>query len=66
MAVDVKLGTTFEASVPRELFQFSGVRVANRIVMTSDAQRFLLPIAAQSGDRPAITAVLNWAADIKK
>ena len=66
MAVDVKLGAIFEAGVPRELFQFSGTRVANRIVMTADAQRFLLPLAAQSGDRPAITAVLNWTADIKK
>jgi Tol biopolymer transport system component/tRNA A-37 threonylcarbamoyl transferase component Bud32 len=66
MAADVKLGTTFEAGVPHELFQFPGTRVSNRIVMTSDAQRFLLPLVAQSGDRPAITVVLNWAADVKK
>jgi serine/threonine protein kinase/Tol biopolymer transport system component len=66
MAVDVKLGATFEAGVPRELFQFSGNRVANRIVVTADAQRFLLPMAAQSGERPAITVVENWTADIKK
>jgi dipeptidyl aminopeptidase/acylaminoacyl peptidase len=66
MAVDVKLGATFEAGVPHELFQFSGNRVANRIVVSADAQRFLLPMAAQSGDRPAITVVENWTADVKR
>jgi Tol biopolymer transport system component len=65
MAADVTLGTTFEAGVPRELFQFAGTRIANRIIMTADAQRFLLPLAAVSGERPAITTVLNWAASIK-
>jgi hypothetical protein len=66
MAADVKLGATFEAGVPHELFQFAGTRIANRIIMTADAQRFLLPLAASSGERPAITTVLNWTASINK
>ena len=35
---------------------------ASRIVVSGDAQRFLLPMAAQSGDRTAITVVENWTA----
>jgi serine/threonine protein kinase len=66
MAVDVKLGQTFEAGVPHALFDLPGGIPGNRFVVTPDAQRFLLPLSPLSGERPAITAVLNWAAEIKK
>ena len=66
MAVDVTIGATFEAGVPRELFQVPGPIVGLLFAMTSDAQRFLIPLAPQTGDRPTLTAVLNWAADIQK
>jgi hypothetical protein len=65
MAADVKLGRTFEASVPRQLFQFSGTRVSNRIVMTPDAQRFLIPLTAEP-ERHFLMTILNWTGDIKK
>ena len=32
----------------------------------SDAQRILVPVSSAIGDRPTLTAVLNWTADIKK
>jgi serine/threonine protein kinase len=66
MAVDVKLGTTFEAGVPHVLFKIPGTIVAQRFVVASDAQRFLLPFAARAGGRQTLAAVLNWTADIKK
>jgi eukaryotic-like serine/threonine-protein kinase len=66
MAVDVKLGKTFEAGVPHVLFDIPGTISGGRFVVSSDAQRFLLPFVPQSNERPTITAVLNWTADIKK
>jgi eukaryotic-like serine/threonine-protein kinase len=66
MAVDVKLGATFEAGIPRPLFQVPGPIIADRYAMSPNAQRFLFPLAPQSGDRPTLTTVLNWASDIEK
>jgi len=65
MAVDVKLDANFDAGVPHQLFQIPGTIIGGRFTVSSDAQRFLFPLAAQSGDRPAITVVLNWPASIK-
>jgi Tol biopolymer transport system component len=67
MAVDVKLGATFEAGIPHELFQIPGGGfVGNRFASSADGQRFLIPLSPQSGDRPNLTTILNWTADIKK
>ncbi len=66
MAADVKLGTTFEVGVPRQLFQLPGRQAGERFAITADAQRFLVPLVPQSLDRPTLTTVLNWTADIKK
>lgn len=66
MAVDVKLGEIFEAGVPRPLFSIPGGIVGLRFAMTADAQRFLVPLAPQSGERPSIRTVLNWSAGLKK
>jgi dipeptidyl aminopeptidase/acylaminoacyl peptidase len=66
MAVDVKLGSTFEAGVPHELFQIPGTIAGTRFVVASDGQRFLLPLTAKGTERPRLTAVLNWISDIKK
>ncbi len=65
MAVDVKLGATFEAGIPRALFQVPGPIIGSRFAMSSDAQRFLFPLAPQTGDRATLTTVLNWTSDIK-
>jgi Tol biopolymer transport system component len=66
MAVDVKLDKTFEAGVPHALFDIPGAIAGGRFVVSSNAQRFLLPLQPQSVERPTITTVLNWTADIKK
>lgn len=66
MSADVKLGATFEAGVPRQLFQLPGRQAGERFAITADAQRFLVPLIPQGIDRPALTTVLNWTADIRK
>jgi eukaryotic-like serine/threonine-protein kinase len=66
MAVDVTLGTSFQAGVPHQLFQAPSSIIGNRFVVTADGKRFLLPLAARSTERPRLTAVLNWTADVRK
>ena len=63
MAVDVNVGASFAASVPRPLFQ--GAR-STQFAMSADSQRFLIPQAARTVDRAPLQAVLNWASDITK
>jgi Tol biopolymer transport system component len=67
MAVDVTLGSTFEAGIPRELFRLP-VANTQRFAVTADSRRFLfaLPPDSGGGDHPTITVVQNWTADIGK
>jgi Tol biopolymer transport system component len=65
MAVDVKLGTSFEAGVPRQLFEIPETMAGVRFAITADAQRFLIPLLSNT-NRSTLTTVLNWTADIKK
>ena len=65
MAVDVKLGTSFEPGVPRQLFEIPQTMAGVRFAISSDAQRFLIPLFSET-NRPTLTTVLNWTADIKK
>jgi hypothetical protein len=57
---------SFEAGVPHAFFDLPGAIPGGRFVVTADAQRFLLPLSPALDERPAITSVLNWAAEIKK
>lgn len=66
MAVDVKLGATFEAGIPHPLFEVPTAIVGGRLAMTADAQRFLVPLPSRSDESAALRVVLNWPADIKK
>jgi len=66
MTVDVKLGANIEAEIPRPLFQVPGPVIGSRFTMSADGQLFIFPLAPQSGDRPSLTTILNWTADIKK
>ena len=53
MAVDVKLGSTFEAGVPRVLFSIPSNHTGRRFVVTPDGQRFLFALpATQTAGRP--------------
>lgn len=66
MAVDVKLGTTFEAGIPHTLFEVPGAIAGGRLAMTNDGQRFLIPLPSKSDERATLRVVLNWPADIKR
>jgi serine/threonine protein kinase/Tol biopolymer transport system component len=69
MAAAVKTGASFEASVPRALFEFrsgNGLTVVAPYAVTADGQRFLLnTLVDESGGAP-IAVVVNWAAEVKK
>jgi len=70
MAVDVKLeGSTFEAGVPRALFQTRVVSYPNpRNVyeVSADGQRFLIITPLEEATSTPITVVANWNADLKR
>jgi hypothetical protein len=66
MAVDVSLGKTFAVGLPHKLFDIPGQIVAGRYAVTSDGQRFLLSLPAQTNDRASLVAVMNWTGDLKK
>ncbi len=61
MAVAVKIGATFEADVPRALFQTELDVTAQRqsYAVSADGQRFLLNTSLEAGSAPR-TVVLNW------
>lgn len=69
MSVDVKLGSQFEAGVPKPLF---GVRVLtltdfrNHYAVTADGQRFLINPTIEVADTTPITVVVNWTAGLKR
>ena len=69
MAVDVKLGATFEARVPKILF---GTRVLsltgfrNTYAVTADGQRFLINSTIEETDATPISVVVNWTAGLKR
>ena len=70
MAVTVSAGTTFQASVPRVLFQAPpSVRqmqfVSPNLVASPDGKRFLF-LAAGKQEASPLTVVLNWQAGLKK
>ena len=70
MAADVKLGaSTFEAGVPRALFQTRVVGYPNpRNVyeVSADGQRFLIIRPLEEATSTPITVVVNWTADLKR
>ena len=66
MSVDVSAGSSFEASVPRLLFQTPIIvnPVIDQYCVTGDGQRFLL--ATPVGEAEPITVMLNWAAGLER
>ena len=68
MAVDVKLGATFEAGVPKVLF---GTRVPtlrnfrNHYAVSADGQRFLINSTIEETSSTPISVVVNWTAEVK-
>ncbi|HJZ80236.1 MAG TPA: protein kinase [Pyrinomonadaceae bacterium] len=70
MAVDVKLeGSTFEAGVPKVLFQTHVISYPNpRNVYdaSADGQRFLIITTPEEVTTTPITVVANWTADLNR
>ena len=70
MAVPVNAGATFEAGVPKALFQtiFVGYPTggAQHYAVSADSQRFFLNVPVGEGAASPITVVLNWTAGIRK
>ena len=64
MAVDVRaVGATFEAGVPRALFEADldpRRNIRNRYVPSPDGQRFLIIAPAGQASPTPLTVVLNW------
>jgi hypothetical protein len=68
MAVDVRLGSSFEMGTPVALFQtqVSGFTSPNRYAASADGQRFLINSTVQDASPTPITVILNWAATLRK
>jgi len=68
MAVDVKTGATFEAGVPKPLFEtriFLMTNFRNHYVVGRDGQRFLINSRIEETSLP-VTVVLNWTSELKQ
>ena len=59
MAVEVKGGASFEAGIPKELFQARVVPVS-RYAVTGDGRRFLLVSPTEEVTAAPTTVVVNW------
>jgi eukaryotic-like serine/threonine-protein kinase len=66
MAVDVVLGQTASAGIPRKLFQRGASFGSLDYDVTADGQRFLLSRARDDVPDTPITVVLNWWVDLLK
>ena len=67
MAVEIKPSSSFEAGVPKMLFDFAGRNRGNPIfAATADGQRFLLVSQVDDTANLQYTVVVNWMADLKK
>jgi eukaryotic-like serine/threonine-protein kinase len=70
-AVDVKVaGTSFEAAVPKDLFDapvvFDGGNRRNRYVATADGQRFLFVTTTKTLDTKPFVVVENWQTALRR
>src|SRR5262245_580055 len=68
MAAQVKVGASFEASMPAPLFEFraGGNVITPYYDVTRDGQRFLLSTIVEKEPNAPLAVVVNWAAELKK
>jgi Tol biopolymer transport system component len=67
MAVEVKLGATFEAGLPKALFDLAAAKVRrDTYTVTADGQRFLFPRLLRENAVAPFAVVVNWTAEVKK
>jgi Tol biopolymer transport system component len=65
MAVTASAGSTFQASIPRVLFQIPQSGQVLKLVAAPDGKRFLF-LAPDKQEETPLTVVLNWQAGLKK
>jgi eukaryotic-like serine/threonine-protein kinase len=63
MVVPVSTSPTFQAGVPKFLFQEQSLRIVGGY--TADGKRFLFPISMVQAAQTPFTVVLNWQAELK-
>lgn len=61
VAVD-NAGEQLELGRPRAIFKMLRLQANLGIAMTSDAQRFLIPVSAADGAAPVLEVIVNWPA----
>ncbi|MDQ3666680.1 MAG: hypothetical protein M3410_08900, partial [Acidobacteriota bacterium] len=69
MAVEVKLGATFEPGVIKTLFAtrvLTLIGFRNHYAVTADGQRFLINTTIEETSATPISVVVNWTADLKR
>ena len=67
MAVEVKPGSSFEAGVPKALFDLAPLRMGSgNYAVTADGQRFLFVMQGEATANLQYTVVTNWMAEAKK
>ena len=68
MDVEMHLGSTIEAGIPKPLFRFGSGTHGNRFAVMPDGQRFLMnePVQNLGQEVPELTLVINWAAELKQ
>jgi hypothetical protein len=62
-------GSSFEAGVPKTLFDVPGLVASarrNRYLATPDGQRFLFIVTEKNSDTLPITVVQNWQSALKR
>ncbi len=66
MDVEIRLGSTIEAGIPKPLFKFGAADAGNRFGVTPDGQHFLMNEPVRNLTPEAqLTVVINWVADMK-
>jgi Tol biopolymer transport system component len=71
MAAEIKPGRSFEAGVPKALFDLAPVRAradldGGGFAVTGDGQRFIFVGRGSGTSNSQYTVVVNWTADLKK
>jgi len=68
MAIEVRPGNSFEASVPKALFDLAPLRAipGSGYAVTADGQRFLFITAREEAASLQFTVVTNWMAEAKR
>jgi len=60
MAVDIQPGTTFQAGIPKALFEAALLNPMARFAVTANGQRFLIPTQVAEVTFAPATVVVNW------